>query len=256
MSAFASVDAAIRARFANAYETIPGIRVEDDPFPGQTSTRSVVGVPVLGQCCEPLTLYTPMGGDIHPVVVFQETREGHHVDIENTIEFQAVRTRYRVEEGSNGVDVETLGSTKTLNSKGEVVWGPNLKRIRPQAVPESIYYDFHIEARHIGIAGALLDMLTTLFPPQGAIDIVRLNGCVVTIDVIRTTNPFRSSTFDATLSPGDPGVRKYRWTAQYEFESYSDNTLQGEYKQTVTSRCVTPLDILGSTEVVTRVEQP
>ena len=256
MSAFASVDAAIRARFAHAYEAIPGIRVEDDPFPGQTSTRSIVGVPTPGVCCEPLTLYTPLGGEIHPVMVFQETSEGHHVDIENTIEFQAVRTRYRVEEGANGVDVETMGLIKTQDANGNDIWGPNLKRVRPQATPESIYYDFHVEARHIGIAYALLDMLTTLFPPQGAIDIVRLNGCVVTIDVIRTTNPFRSSTFDPTLSPGDPGVRKYRWTAQYEFESYTDNTLQGEFKQTVTSRCVTPLDIKGSTEVVTRVEQP
>lgn len=256
MSSFASVDAAIRARFANAYEIMPGIRIEDDPFPGKTSTRTTVGVPALGVCCEPLVLYAPMGGELHPVIVFQETREGHHVDIENTIEFQAVRTRFRNEEGINGVDVETLGSIKTQDGAGNDVWGANLKRTRPQAIPESIYYDFHVEARHIGIAGALLEMVTTLFPPLGAIEIVRLNGCAVHIDVIRTTNPFRSSPFDATLSPGDPGVRKYRWTVQYEFESYSDNTLQGEYKQTVTSRCVTPLDITGSTDAVARVEQP
>ena len=256
MSAFVSVDDAIRARFANAHELLTGVRVEDDPFPSQTSTRTVVGTGQSGLCCPPVELFVPFGGQIHPVVVFQENREGHHVDIPNTIEFQAVRTRFRNEETITGVDIETLGSVKTQGIDGKDVWGPNLKRIRPQAIPESLYYDFHIETRNYRLSVSLLSMLTSLFPPLGNIEITRANGCVVFFDVIRTTNPFRSSPFDATLTPGDPGVRKYRWTAQYEFEAYTDNTLQGKYRQTITSRCVTPVSVLGSTEVVGLVEQP
>lgn len=253
---FASVDRAIRSRFSRANEVITGVRIENDPFPEQTPTRTTLGAGGGYGCCPPVKLYTPMGGKLHPVLVFRENREGHNVDIENTIEFQPVRTRFRNEEGINGVDVETLGWVKTQNSLGEDVWGPNLKLVRPKAIPESIYYDFHVEARHDWLAGSLLQMLTDLFPPLGEIEITRLNGCAVWIDVIRTTNPFRSSTFDATLTPGDAGVRKFRWTAQYEFESFSDNTLQGEFKQTVTSRCVTPVSVIGSPEVTTRMEQP
>lgn len=256
MSVSVSVDQAIRARFANVYQFIAGVRVEDDPFPGQTSTRSTVGVGFGPGCCPPLKLFTPMGGQLVPVLVLQETREGHSVDIHNTIEFQEVRTRFRNEEGINGTDIESLGFVQSRNAAGENVWGSDLKLVRPQAIPESLYYDFHTESRDHNISVALRDMVTTLFPPLGAIEITLLNGCRVFIDVIRTTNPFRSSAFDATMSPGDPGVRKYRWTSQYEFEAYIDNTLQGELKQTITSRCVTPVNVLGSTEVVTRMEQP
>lgn len=256
MSVSVSVDQAIRARFANVYQVITGVRVENDPFPGKTSTGSTVGVGAGPGCCPPLRLFVPMGGELYPVIIFQETREGHHVDIHNTIEFQEVRTRFRNEEGITGSDVESLGLVKTQGANGEDVWGADLKLVRPQAIPESLYYDFHVESRDHDIAVALRDMVTTLFPPLGAIEVTRLNGCRVFFDVQRTTNPFRSSPFDATLSPGDPGVRKYRWTAQYEFEAYIDNTLQGELKQTITSRCVTPVNVLGSPEVVTRMEQP
>lgn len=238
MSALA-VDRAIRRRFAEAYRTIPGLRtLDNDPFPERTNTSFLAGIGEQNPHCQPLGLEMPRGSqEIERVWVFLENDDGHHHDIAHHVSFQNIRYRWREEEGATGRDCIGIGTTQTVNSQGEVVSGPDMIIERPQAQPESLYYDFHVVSRLYPFAQEILGVVLDLFPMHGHLDIEFRDGSIHPVDMIRRVNPFRSSTFDATLEPGDPGIRRYRWTVQYEVESYTDNTLQGVPRQTIKSTC-------------------
>lgn len=242
MSVF-SVDRAIRRRFAEANAHIPGLQViENDPFPEFTNTTTLVSDGE-GEVCGPVAWMYPRGGSrVERVLVFQENEKGHNVDIAHHISFQHVRNRWRSEEPPVGFDRDCLGCTSAVNSAGETVYGPDLVRIRPSAEPESYYYDFHVQSRDYGIAEMLLATVRRMFPARGALEVTYLDGSQEFVDMLLTTNPFRSSSFDATLTPGDPGVRRYRWSMQYEVEGYDDNTLEGEWQQTIREPCA-PVDL-------------
>jgi hypothetical protein len=110
-----------------------------------------------------------------------------------------------------------------------------LKVVRPQAQPESLYYDFHVASRSYIFSEEMLAVVKEMFPARGDLTITFRDGSTHTVDMLRRTNAFRSSPFDATMTEDDPGVRLYRWTMQYEVESYEDNTLQGEFRPTIRS---------------------
>jgi len=230
-----AVDRAIRRRFAEVYKHVPGLRVlEQDPFPELANTSFLIGGGD-GVACPPLALSYPTGGGMFErVIVFAENEEGHSHDIRHHVSFQNVRDGWRADEGSTGLSKECLGWKPATNYLGERVYVPDLVRVRPKAEPVSLFYDFHVVSSNCTLARILLDTTKGLFPRQGALEVTFRNGDSHTIDMLRRTEPYRSSPFDATLTPGDPGVRRYRWSMQYEVESYEDHSLQGEWKQTVT----------------------
>lgn len=233
---FDAVNQAIRKRFATAYADVRGEMAADVSLPEFTPTYLYVGADQPVDGCGPIRMFWNQGSHAIPVLVFQENRDGQDAAIENTIEFQPIRTRYRDEDIPPGVDVSELGQRTVVLKNGKTITGPELIRLRPGAQPESLYYEFRVESREAKMANRLVDAVSTLFPSRGAIDISRADGSTLNIAVFRSTNWYRSSLFDATLAPGDPGLRRYQWTAQYHFESYTDNTLQGRWLPTILSR--------------------
>jgi hypothetical protein len=188
--------------------------------------------------CPPLSLYLNFQNNLRHIRVFEEDAGGHDVDHWPTISFRHVRDRPRPDEAYwNGKDIDCLGSTSATNYKGETVYGPDLIRERPQAQPKTLVFEFWMESLNLDLGFELLSLMTTLFPSQGALEVTRKDGSNVTFDMLEDVPPFRSRGFDPTLEGGDPGVRFYRWTSIYKVEAYEDNTLQGEWKQTVRSHC-------------------
>ena len=135
------------------------------------------------------------------------------------------------------MDEDCLGCASTTNSKGEVVTGPELIRRRPMAQPKDLVFEFWMESLEADLGFELLSLMTELFPALGTLETTRKDGSTAVLDMYEDVQPFRSRGFDPTLAGGDPGVRFYRWTSIYKVEAYADNTLQGEWKQTVTSHC-------------------
>lgn len=233
---YSAVRRAIRKRFATAHAYRHDIQVVDSCDPEITPTHTMVGEGVPD--CPPLSMHLLFQSNLRHIRVFEEDAGGHDVDHWPSISFRHVRDRPRPEEGyQNGMDVDCCGCTTAVNSQGETVVGPDLIRQRPMAQPKTLVFEFWMESLNADLGFELLSLVSELFPAQGALEVTRKDGSKVSFDMLEDVPPFRSRGFDPTLENGDPGSRFYRWTSIYKVEAYTDNTLQGQWKQTVRSHC-------------------
>lgn len=232
---YSSVRRAIRKRFSTAHQFYRGVRVDDRCNPEIAPTAAMIGTQTPD--CPPLSLYLNFQSKLQHVRVFEEDAGGHDVDHWPTISFRHVRDRPREETYFNAIDEDCLGCSTAINSRGEVVTGPALIRQRQMAQPKDLVFEFWMESLDADLGFELLSLMTELFPNKGSLETTRRDGSIAVLDMYEDVQPFRSRGFDPTLSGGDPGLRFYRWTSIYKVEAYSDNTLQGEWKQTVTSHC-------------------
>ncbi len=231
------VESAIRKRFSEAGSLCPNTRVAESAFAEASRTVSQLDIVLMGR----------QGPLSFPV--FAEDPQGKDVDHWPSISFRHLRDRFRADEAyQTAIDRDCLGCVEVVNSRGEIVRGPDLVRERPAARPTSVIYEFWIESDNDTDGKRLLSFLKRLFPPRGALAVTRNDGSVANIDMLMTQDAFRSKGFDPTLDPGDVGTRWFRYSLIYDVEAYEDNTLDGEWKQTIVRPC-SDLQLIVSEEI-------